>query len=197
MPSQCECVRVSIICTFGLIQHTLIGPQHIYPASVHRSHSLFSREKNLYGFSAVDVGGHRSKCVCKCVFSLFSIFENENDGIFLFHVTAKRLHNCACTPGFDLQCCNFGLSVLSILRVKFIRNGKFCHFLTLMTFQTFFFLFALSSKHKVRHLAECSCCSFASIVQGLSKFKKDTSKNIIKVCQKLLCYIPSLVNRFV
>lgn len=126
------CVCVSIICTFGLIQHThtLIWLQHIYPVSVYRTHSLFSRETNHYGFSAVDVEGHRSKCAC--VFSLFLLFRNENDGIFLFHVTAKRLHNCACTPGLDLQCCNFGLSVLSISKVKLIWNGKFCHFLTLV-----------------------------------------------------------------
>lgn len=140
MPSQCECVRVclcvSIICTFGLILHTLIWSQHIYPVSVHRTRSLFSRETNHYGFSAVDVEGHRSKCAC--VFSLFLLFRNENDGIFLFHVTAKRLHKCA--PGLDLQCCNFGLSVMSISKVKLIRNGKFCHFLTLVSFQTFFFL---------------------------------------------------------
>ncbi len=130
------CACVSIICTFGLILHTLIWPQHIYPVFVHRTHSLFSRETNHYGFSAVDVEEHhRSKCAC-----VFGLFRNESDGIFLFHVTAKRLHNCACTPGLDLQCCNFGLSVLSISKVKFIRNGKFCHFLTLVSFQAFSFL---------------------------------------------------------
>ncbi len=69
MPSQCECLCVSIICTFGLVLHTLIWLQHIYPVSVHRTHSLFSRETNHYGFSAVDVKGHRSKCVCVLVFS--------------------------------------------------------------------------------------------------------------------------------
>lgn len=109
MPSQCDCVSVNVCmclykCTFGLIQHTRTGPQHISPASVHRTRLLFSSEKNQYGLSAVDVKGHKTeasggRCVCVELllgeFRLF-LFLNENDGIFIFHVTAKCLHNCVC-----------------------------------------------------------------------------------------------------
>lgn len=137
--------------------HTDLTAAHL-SVSVHRTHSLFSREMNLYGFSAVDVDGRKSKCAC--VLSLFLLFWNENDGIFLFHVTAKCLHNCACTP--DLQCCNFWAFCFQYL--KGIVNLKW----KILSFShpravTNMYDFRLSVEHK-----SLVGCSFFSLPYNIS-----------------------------
>lgn len=163
MPSQCECVCVCVRacakCTFRLMDTHW---------SVHRTHSLFTAVK----WTPKDTKASVCVRVCVCVFSSFSEKKISFSSTWL---TAKRLHNCACTPGLDLQCCNYGLSVFEHLKGIVHPKWKIQAGVTLMSFQnnTPFFC-------RTHRLAERSCCSvpfMANITQGLFIFKRDEKKS--------------------
>lgn len=143
------CVRVSIKCTFGLIKHTPIWPQHIYQClCTELTHCSPVKWTFMDSVLWTSTDAKASARVC-LVFSSF--FWNENDGIFLFHVTAKRLHNCACTP--DLQCCNFWAFCFQYLKVIVNLKWKILSF-SHPRAVTNMYNFLLSVKHK--SLVGCS-----------------------------------------